>query len=235
MDENEFRLFLKRGGRAPRAIDRVLAHVRHFEGYLARTRRGLQLDQVGPHDLEAFVAWVEREPKASAKSHLWALRYYYEWTSNEDMRHLAGILREERIERTPFPLANFRGVDQAHAEALAAAGVRHVKHMLEAGRTPDARHALAARTGVPLEAILEGVKLSDLARIPGIKGMRARLYHDAGVDTTEKLAAWDPEALRAMLLEFVERTGFAGIAVLPAEARSAVRQARKLPKMVEYE
>ena len=87
---------------------------------------------------------------------------------------------------------------------------------------------------MPLEAIEELVKLSDLARIPGIKGVRARLYHDAGVDTMEKLAEWEPEALRAMLAEFVERTGFEGIAVLPAEARSAVRQARRLPRVVVY-
>ena len=139
------------------------------------------------------------------------------------MHHLAGVLREERIERTPYPLANFRGVDTAHAAALAAGGIKHVQHML------------AARTGVPLEAILDLVKLSSLARIPGIKGIRARLYHDAGVDTIEKLAAWEPEALRTMIVEFVERTSFDGIATMPAEARSAVRLACKLPRVVEYE
>jgi hypothetical protein len=150
------------------------------------------------------------------------------------MRHLAGALREERIERIPFSLARFRGVDPAHVGALAAVGIKHVKHMIEAGRTPCARQALSDRTGVPVEAILELVKLSDLARIPGIKGVRARLYYDAGVDTIEELAAWKPEALRAMIVGFVERTTFDGIAPLPAETRSAVRQARRLPKAVEY-
>ena len=235
MDETEFRQYLKRGGRAPRATDRVLAHLRRYEDYLAGTRGGLTLDQAAPEDLEAFVDWVEREPRASAKTYLWAIRYYYAWTGNDDLHHLAGILREERIERAPFPLAKFRGVDPAHCEALAAAGIKHVRHMIESGRTPGARQALAARTGVPLETIVELVKLSDLARIPGIKGVRARLYHDAGVDTIEKLAAWEPEALRAMIVDFAERTGFDGIATLPAEARSAVRQAQKLPKVVEYE
>jgi len=93
---------------------------------------------------------------------------------------------------------------------------------------------LAEQTRVPLDAILEFVKLSDLARIAGLKSIRARLYHDAGADTIEKLAQWDPEELGAMLAAFVERTGFDGIAPLPKEARHAVENAQKLPKIVEY-
>jgi hypothetical protein len=89
-------------------------------------------------------------------------------------------------------------------------------------------------TGIPLQTIVELVKLSDLARIPGIKGIRARLYHDAGVDTVEKMAGWEPEELRAMLLEFVERTGFEGIAPLSAEAAFSVARAKELPQIVEY-
>ncbi|MFX1474618.1 MAG: DUF4332 domain-containing protein, partial [Promethearchaeota archaeon] len=96
------------------------------------------------------------------------------------------------------------------------------------------RKALAERTSIPLEAILELVKLSDLARIEGLKGIRARLYYDAGVDTLDKLAQWDPEELRAMLQAFVERTGFDGIAPLPKEARNAVAKAKELPRIVEF-
>ena len=106
--------------------------------------------------------------------------------------------------------------------------------MLEAGRTPQDRLALVEKTGVPLDVILEYVKLSDLARVPGTKGIRARLYHDAGVDTLEKMAGWDPVELRAMVISFVEQTGFDGIAPLPKEAASAVATAKRLPKLVEY-
>lgn len=106
--------------------------------------------------------------------------------------------------------------------------------MLDAGRTPVDREVLAARTGVPVEAILELVRLSDLPRTPGIKGIRSRLYHDAGVDTIGKLAEWDPEELRAMLVAFVEDTGFEGIAPLPKEVASSVATAKRLPRIVEY-
>lgn len=231
----EFRAFLKRGGRSPSAVSRCLHMVQAFEQYLLEHQPGKHLDEAGPEELAAFVAWIEREPKASAKTHLWALRYYYQYTSNENMEHLTSVLRQQRIDRKPFALKDFRGVDPECAEKLSAAGIQDVKQMLQAGRTPRDRQVLAEKTGVPVGTILELVKLSDLARIPGVKAIRARLYHDAGVDTLERMAQWDPAELRAMLIEFVGRTGFDGIAPLPKEAASSVKTARDLPKVVEYE
>jgi predicted flap endonuclease-1-like 5' DNA nuclease len=234
MNEEAFERFLKRGGRSPSAIKRCRRMTGEFEEYLHQHRGGRRLDEAETEDLEAFVAWVEREPKTSAKTYLWALSYYFEFTENDDLRELAGLLRGQRITRTPFPLKDFRGVGPEHVATLAAAGICNVKQMLEAGQTPGARQKLADETGLPLDAILEFVKLSDLARIPGIKSIRARLYHDAGVDTIEKMAGWDPAELRAMLIEFVERTGFDGIAPLMGEAAFSVARAKELPKIVEY-
>ncbi|GAG74985.1 unnamed protein product [marine sediment metagenome] len=208
--------------------------VKEFERQLQGHRGEKGLDEARPEDLKEFAALIELEPIASAKSHLWAIRYYYEFTVNQEMVGLACELRQKRIKRTPFRLGKFRGVNQEHVEKLAAYGIENVEQMLNAGRTLSSRQALAEKTGVPLEAILEFVKLSDLARIPGLKSIRARLYYDSGVDTTEKLSSWDPEELRAMLTEFVERTGFNGIAPLPKEAQHAVTTAKKLPKMVGY-
>ena len=76
--------------------------------------------------------------------------------------------------------------------------------------------------------------MSDIARIPGLKGVRARLYYEAGVDTVEKLAAWQPESLLVMLVEYVQQSGFDGIAPLPKEVRHAVETARKLPLVVDF-
>jgi hypothetical protein len=234
MDVEGFAQFLKRGRRSPSAVARCTRCVEEFEGYLDAQRDGKDLREAGPDDLESFVAWLEEAPRASAKTHLWALRYYYEYVSDEAMRTLAGALREERIERTPFALNDFQGVDADHVDRLKAAGVKNVAQMLKAGQTPRDRQVLAEETGVPIDAILEFVKLSDLARIPGLKGIRARLYHDAGVDTIEKLAGWDPEGLRAMLVDFVKETGFEGIAPLPKEVAFSVARAKRLPKIVEY-
>ena len=67
-----------------------------------------------------------------------------------------------------------------------------------------------------------------------MKGIRARLYHDAGVDTIDKLARWESGILREMLIEFVAETGFDGIAPLPKEVAFSVATARRLPRIVEY-
>ncbi len=234
MDEAGFGSFLKRGGRSPQAAARCVRCVKDFDEFLRTHRDGRELDEADANDLEQFVAWIEREPKASAKIHLWALRYHFEYTANDELRALASAMRGQRVKTPPFSLAGFRGVDPDYVERLASLGIRNVDQMRDAGRTPGDRQALAEKAGIPPEAILEYVKLSDLARIQGLKGIRARLYYDAGVDTLDELCRWDPDELRAMLTDFVERTGFDGIAPLPKEAASAVATAKRLPKAIEY-
>lgn len=233
MDDEGFRRFLKRGGRSPSVIDRCSHHLGAFKAFLDE-HMGKSLEDANPHDLEAYVDWIEAEPGASAKIPLWALRHYFHYASDDGMRARATELRQARIKGTPFPLRGFMGVDPGHVERLAGAGVKNVDEMLEAGRTPEGRRRLSEDSGVPGEAVLELVKLSDLARIRGIKGVRARLYKDAGVDTVEKMAGWDPAVLRARLVEWVERTGFEGVAPLLKEAEFSVEKARGLPRVVEY-
>jgi hypothetical protein len=134
--------------------------------------------------------------------------------------------------QNPFLLKNFRGVNLEFLTRLEAIGINKASQMLSAGRTPEQRNSLAKAAGIPEAVVLELVKLSDLARLPGVKGIRARLYYDAGVDSVEKLAAWEPEALLALTTKFVERTGFEGIAPLPKEVSSTIANARNLPKIV---
>jgi len=234
MYEKEFREFLRRGGRSQSAIKRCISYVKEFERYLRECQGGKGLEDAILGDLADFAEWIEKKPKTSAKTHLWALRYYYEYASNEVLRNVASELRQRRIRRVPFALRGFRGIDPEYLEKLAIVGIRNVEQMLDAGRTRNGRQRLSTKTSIPIDAILELVKLSDLARIPGVKGIRARLYYDAGVDSIEKMAEWDPKALRAMLIEFVKRTGFDGIAPLPKETKFSVEKAKKLPKTVEY-
>jgi hypothetical protein len=134
-----------------------------------------------------------------------------------------------------FVLKDFRGVHTEYLAKLAAAGISNVEQMLAAGKTAEARQQLSEETGVPLKGILELVKLSDLSRLGGLKGIRARLYYEAGVDTLEKMAGWEPEELQTMLADFVNRSGFQGIAPLPKEVKNGVMAAKTLPKIVTYE
>jgi hypothetical protein len=131
-------------------------------------------------------------------------------------------------------LKDFRGVNPEFLARLEAIGIKKAAQMLSAGQTPEKRVTLALKAGIPEEPVLELVKLSDLARLPGVKGIRARLYYDSGVDNAEKLAAWEPESLPAMTAGFVARTGFDGIAPLLKEVSSTIANARNLPKIVVW-
>ena len=134
----------------------------------------------------------------------------------------------------PFKLRDFVGVDPDQVTRLSGIGIKHTNQMLTVGRTPESRKKLARQAGIPVEAVVELVKLSDLARLPGVKGIRARLYYACGVDTVAKLAAFEPEALLELTAEFVRSSGFAGIPPLPKEVSSTIAKARTLPNLVEW-
>ncbi len=233
MDTQGFEDYLKKGGRSPNAVSRCLEYAADFETFLLELNRD-SLDTAQPDDLQRFVAEIESQPKSSAKLHLWGLTYYYDFIKNDDMSTYASLMRQQRIKRKPFLLKGFRGVNQAHIEKLDSAGIRNVNQMLSSTTTATDRASLAAQTGIPEEGIMELTKLSDLARIPGIKGIRARLYVDAGIDTVEKMAQWDPVKFQEYIVEFVECTGFDGTPTLPAEARFSIEYAKRLPKITEY-
>lgn len=136
--------------------------------------------------------------------------------------------------QNPFKLRDFRGVDPEYIDRLHQVGIKYAAQMVSAGKTAADRASLAQRTGIPQEVVLELVKLSDLARLPGVKGIRARLYYDAGVDSVEKMARCEPEALLTLTAEFVERTGFEGVVPLPKEVSSTIANAKKLPALVVW-
>jgi hypothetical protein len=135
--------------------------------------------------------------------------------------------------RNPFKLRDFRGVRPEFIAALEAQRIKNADQLLIAARTHQQRSSLAKTTCIPEAAILELAKLSDLARLPGVKGIRARLYYDAGVDSVEKMAGWEPEPLRLMVTDYVEKTGFDGTPPLPKEVSSTIANAKKLLRIVE--
>jgi len=214
--------------------DGVVAIVLKYEQYLREERHLKELDLAKPEDLEAFVSHIEETKKDAAKKYLHGIHYYYEYTGNRKMRELASNLRQQRIKQAPFPLRDFLKINPAYIAKLEALGIRNANQMLTTGKTPKKRQELSTKTRIPAEAILELVKLSDLTRIFGVKSIRARLYYDAGVDTLDKMGKWNSDKLRTMLIDYVQKTGFNGIAPLPKEAEFTVKEAKKLPRITEY-
>lgn len=236
MDEQIFQQFLRKRGKKAHVVVELIAQVRQFETYLAEGKNK-ELGTAVPQDLFDYAAALNaRQPGSSGKS-VRGLTLYYHFTGQTDLAETAHHIREQVTAKTRrvFPLKEFRGVDPDCLAKLAACGIVDVQQMLAAGATPTARQQLAEATAVSPQTVLELVKLSDLARLGGLKGIRARLYYDAGADTVAKIAAWEPEPLRQMLADFVTRTGFDGIVPLPKEVQNAVHSARRLPDAVQYD
>ncbi|MBK5106822.1 MAG: hypothetical protein JJE12_01765 [Anaerolineales bacterium] len=66
-----------------------------------------------------------------------------------------------------------------------------------------------------------------------MKGTRARLYYEAGIDSVEKIASLEPEEFRELVVDYVDQSGFEGVPTLAKEAVYTVEKVRKLPKMVD--
>ena len=230
----EFRRYLIKKGKKNHVIEGLIKRCSIFEDFL-RKRQKLDMDAADEEDILAFFDAV-KDQKADVGNYLRAIGLYYKFKSKLELHALASNLREQKISSTkkPFEIRNFRGVNLEYADRLYAVNIKNAEQMLGLGKTRVSREKLAGKTGIPAEAILEFVKLADLSRIPGVKNIRARLYYDAGIDTVEKMAKWNPEKLRTYLIEFVEKTGFRGIAPLPKEAEFAVETAKRLPRIVEY-
>lgn len=235
LDEEGFRRYLKKIGKSEKRCEYEVHNVKRFEEYLSR-QKNKKLGEETPEDLADFVYWAKgKREKGSARGNilLFILARYYRCVSNDLM--FCAVNEKTGIEFTKKGnLKNFLGVNHQHTQALRKEGVFTSEHMLKVGRTEEGREKLAEKTGVPLSAILELVKLADLSRIPGLARKRARLYYDAGLDTMDKIAKWDSEKMRHMFVEFVKRTGFEGTPPTPGEAAFTVKLAKYLPRIVEY-
>jgi len=158
---------------------------------------------------------------------------YYQFLGNEILQLTAAEVWSE-VGFARFKLKDFEGVDQEAVQILNKAGIVTAEDMVEAGKSPAARTVISHKTGIPETVILELVKLSDQARIGGHKGIRARLYYEAGFDTLDKMAAVEPEELLSRSAEYIAESGFDGSPPTPGEAADSVAMARHLPRIVEY-
>lgn len=229
LDEEGFKRYLKKTGRSEGKIAFDIRSMKKFEEYLMKHKRK-ELEEATPDDLKAFVKWAE---ETGLKIWLWVFNRFYDYRQNDAMscalNELLGVQSMKKLK-----LKDFLGVNHQHVQALNRKGLRTAQQMFDAGQTKEGRKKLAEETGVPLDYILELVKLTNLSRIPGLKKKRARLYLDAGLDTMERIAESNPEEIRKKLAEFIDRTGFDGSAPPIFEAAFSIKLARYLPRIVEY-
>jgi hypothetical protein len=232
LDKKGFIEFLEKKKKSARTINSYTDFVQQYEAYLFEHKKGKKIEKVGKKDLHDFEKWGEKN-NLKINRYLWGIKEYYDFISKEELKLEANAMVGERY-FSQFKLKDFVGVKQNYIKKLAKEGIKTAKEMLYAGLNEQKRMELSRNSGIPLEDVLELVKLSDQARIGGHKKIRARLYHEAGLDTIDKMAACDPEEMRKLLTEFIQKTGFKGIPPTPGEARNTVTMAKYIKRLVQY-
>ena len=126
------------------------------------------------------------------------------------------------------------GIGPTYAAKLSEAGVKTVEALLRTAATRAGRKALAEKTGIREENILEWANRADLFRIKGVGEEYSDLLESAGVDTVPELARRKPESLYAKLLEVNAAKKLVRQAPSQAQVASWIEQAKALPRVIEY-
>ena len=232
MNEKEFIEFLDKKKKSERTINRYTNFVHQYEAYLLENKKGGKIENATKKDLHDFEKWGENN-NLKINQYLQGVKEYYDFISKEELKLEADALVGERY-LSQFRLKDFVGVKQSYVKKLSKEGIVTAKEMLYAGSNKKKRREMALKTGIPPDYILVLVKLSDQARIGGHKKVRARLYHEAGFDTIDKMAACNPEEMRKILVDFIQKMGFKGIPPTPGEAKHTVTMAKYLKRLVQY-
>jgi hypothetical protein len=82
-----------------------------------------------------------------------------------------------------YPISDIEGMSAFCASKLKAQGIRTTDALLEAARTVKGRKALAAKTAISEQQLLEWANVADYMRIPGMGKAKVCLMRAAGVTT----------------------------------------------------
>ncbi len=133
-----------------------------------------------------------------------------------------------------YPISEIEGLTAYSASKLKSQGIRTTAALLEAARTVKGRKALAVKTGIPEQQLLEWANFSDYMRIPGMGRAKVGLVRAAGVTTVRELALRNPSRLAQNMKEVNIRRKL--VRLMPSEksVEQLIAQARKLPPKITY-
>jgi predicted flap endonuclease-1-like 5' DNA nuclease len=140
------------------------------------------------------------------------------------------MTEEERMTK----LEHIEGIGTRYAGQLRKAGVGSSKTLLKRGATAAGRRKIAQLSGISEKLVLEWVNHVDLFRVTGIGEEYADLLEEAGVDTVPELAQRNFDNLHQQLMDINRAKNLVRRPPSRKMVFQWVRQAGKLPRVIEY-
>ena len=133
-----------------------------------------------------------------------------------------------------YSITEIEGMTSFYASKLKSLGLRTTDAFLEAARTVKGRKALAAKTGISEQQLLEWANVSDYMRIPGMGRAKVNLVRAAGVTTVRELAYRNPARLAQSMRDANEKKKL--LRILPSEKSvgDIIAKAKKLQPKITY-
>jgi predicted flap endonuclease-1-like 5' DNA nuclease len=131
-------------------------------------------------------------------------------------------------------IADIEGIGPVYAEKLKAAKVASTAALLKQGATPESRQALAEKSGIGHDLLLQWVNHVDLYRIKGVGSEYSDLLEAAGVDTVPELAQRDPANLYNTLMQANVEKKLVRRPPTEKQVKDWVKQAKKLKRVITY-
>lgn len=229
MNIESFRKFLKGKGKSTNAIERIIRFSSEFDNFMKK--KGKTIDEATEEDLYEFTGETKKEIDKK-KLNLWGLISYFEFTENINMKVHAQKMRESVTKKKAFLLRDYVQINMEAVEKLEAVGIKDVDKLLKSSYDEKTVEVLSKKSGVEKEEIIKLVKLADLSRLNGVKGIRAVLYYNSGFDTLEKIANSSPEEIIEKTKEYILKTGFDGLPPWKKEALASINTSKKLKRKI---
>jgi len=126
------------------------------------------------------------------------------------------------------------GIGPAYAEKLQNAAINTTDELLDKGRTPAGRKAIADATEISAKQILRWVNMADLFRIKGVGGEFAELMEASGVDTVKELKHRNAENLAEKMVEINAAKKLTRQVPSASTVTKWIEEAKTMPAGVEY-
>lgn len=140
----------------------------------------------------------------------------------------------EAPSRPGVKIIDIEEIGPVYTETLNGIGIYTTEDLLEAGASRSGRSDLVEKSGISPKLILEWVNLADLFRVSGIGEEYSDLLEEAGVDTVPELAQRNPVNLHATLIDVNQAKNLVRRLPSLSMVEDWVRQAKGLPRRMEY-